>query len=58
MKKNYTKPNMLCEKIDSYNIITETSTSLSKIGDFSTDEADGDVEVLAPKRHSIWDDED
>ena len=53
MKKNYTKPNMLCEKIDSYKIITQTSPFMGEDGT-----ASGKYPVLAPKRRSIWDDED
>ncbi len=48
MKKHYTKPNMLCEEIDPYVIITMAISG----------EAEGDKPVLAPKRRSIWDDED
>ena len=59
MKKNYTKPNMLCEKIDSYKIITQTSPFMGNENEDGT--ASGNTKlypVLAPKRRSIWDDED
>ncbi len=56
MKKNYTKPNMLCEKIDSYKIITQTSPFMGNENEDGT--ARGNTPVLAPKRRSIWDDED
>ncbi|MBP5500550.1 MAG: hypothetical protein J6Y05_07620 [Bacteroidales bacterium] len=49
MKKKYTQPDILCEKLSSCNVII-TSPELD--GD-----ADGS-EVLAPKRQGIWEDED
>lgn len=48
MKKKYTQPDILCEKLSSCNVI------MTSIGD---DDAD-DSEVLAPKRKGIWEDED
>ena len=48
MKKKYTQPDILCEKLASCNII------MTSIGD---DDADGS-EVLAPKRQGIWEDEE
>lgn len=48
MKKKYTQPDILCEKLASCNVI------MTSIGD---DNADGS-EVLAPKRQGIWEDED
>lgn len=49
MKKKYTQPDILCEKLASCNIIM---TSYIDDGD-----ADGS-EVLAPKRQGIWEDEE
>lgn len=55
MKKNYIQPNILVEKIDPYDIITE-----SQVPSLSGDSASGDTEkypILAPKRRGIWDSE-
>jgi hypothetical protein len=49
MKKKYTQPDILCEKLSSCNVIITSP----EIGD----DADGS-EVLAPKRQGIWEDED
>ena len=51
MKKKYTQPDILCEKLSSCDIITQS------IGDdYATD--DPNNPVLAPKRQGIWDEED
>ena len=49
MKKKYTQPDILCEKLASCNVIMTSYLGPGK--------ADGS-EVLAPKRQSIWEDED
>ena len=51
MKKKYTQPDILCEKLSSCNVII-TSPDLD--GDLDADGSD----VLAPKRQGIWEDED
>lgn len=48
MKKNYIQPNILVEKLDSFDVIV-TSPYLGQ------DYAKGDKEILAPKRRGIWD---
>jgi hypothetical protein len=50
MKKNYIQPNILVEKLDSFDVIV-TSPNIGPDG------AKGDIEILAPKRRGIWDNE-
>ena len=52
MKKKYAKPDILCERLASYNVIT-TSPEIEE-----KEAADPDAPVLSPKRRGIWDDED
>ena len=49
MKKKYTQPDILCEKLASCNVIMT-----SYIDDSDADGSD----ALAPKRQGIWKDED
>ena len=52
MKKKYTQPDILCEKLASYNVIMTSMPG-------ATDEpADPNQPGLAPKRQGIWEDED
>ena len=52
MKKKYTQPDILCEKLASSNVIMTSMPG-------ATDEpADPDVPGLAPKRQGIWEDEE
>lgn len=50
MKKKYTQPDILCEKLASSNVIM---TSIGFGGNAEPEEP-----VLAPKRQGIWEDED
>ena len=55
MKKNYIQPNILVEKIDSYDIITESSDPTVIID--PQNPASGKDPVLSPRRKGIWDNE-
>ena len=52
MKKKYTQPDILCEKLASCNVIM---TSMPEVVD---EYADPNQPGLAPKRQGIWDYED
>ena len=52
MKKKYTQPDILCEKLASCNVIM---TSMPEVVD---EYADPNQPGLAPKRQGIWEDED
>lgn len=53
MKKNYIQPNILVEKLDSFDVIVTSSTP--GIYDPTNPNASGDGQVLSPKRRGIWD---
>ncbi len=53
MKKNYIQPNILVEKLDSFDVIVTSSTP--GIYDPNNPNASGDGQVLSPKRRGIWD---
>lgn len=50
MKKKYIQPNILCERLASYSVITTSP-------DVRDEVADPEAPTLAPKRQSIWGDE-
>ena len=52
MKKKYTQPDLLCEKLASCNVIITSKPGVT------TDPAEPGEPVLAPKRQGIWEDED
>lgn len=52
MKKNYIQPNILVEKLDSFDVIVTSTKGQPYLGQ---DYAKGDKEILAPKRRGIWD---
>lgn len=58
MKKNYIQPNILVEKLDSFDVISTSDLLLG--GDSKNPYASGDTynnPILAPKRRGIWDSE-
>ena len=55
MKKKYTQPDILCEKLAFCNVIM---TSNGNKPGTTPDPADPGGTVLAPKRQGIWEDEE